>query len=176
MPDQQKLNRGIKVSRLATIELHTDELKFSAGHFMLFSATERESMHGHDYQVSVALQTLITSNGMSFDSRSYKHKLVKICQTLDYRFILPTQSEFLKLEETQDSWIAVMNDEKISFLKKDTVVLPVCNVTLEELSNWFLTQLTNDSNQLKQDCIQGISVKIYNGRGESGSTSWNMHP
>ncbi len=160
------------VSRLAVIEIHKEELKFSAGHFMLFSESQRETMHGHDYQVQASFQTLIKQNGMAFDSRFYKQKLAEFCQALDYRFILPSASHYLRLEETNTNWIAHVGQEKISFLKKDAVILPICNVTLEELSNWFLQQLLKNTAELQAHNIQHITIKIFNGRGESGATSW----
>ncbi len=160
------------MSRLAIIELHKEELKFSAGHFMLFSATEREKMHGHDYMISAAFHTLIKSNGMAFDCREYKQKLAKFCQLLDYQFILPGQSDFMRLEDTGDRWIAYFGQETFSFLKKDVVVLPISNVTLEELSYWLLQQLTQNEQELKKHCIQGIALKVFNGRGESGAANW----
>lgn len=160
------------MSRLATVEVHKEELKFSAGHFMLFSATARETMHGHDYSVSAAFDCVVGSNGMSFDCRYYKDKLLNICKKLDYRFILPAHSEFLTVEETNEQWITRMGAETITFLKKDALVLPIVNVTLEELSNWFLEQLVLDETELKSHKIHGITVKIFNGRGESGATSW----
>lgn len=160
------------MSRSAIVELHKDELKFSAGHFMLLSATQRESMHGHDYQIQVAFNTLIIQNGMAFDCRVYKQRLLQICQQLDYRFILPSQSDFMKIHEEKDQWIVQFNQQTIPFLKQDAIVLPICNVTLEELSHWFLEQLISDLSELKKHHIQGIRVKVFNGRGESGSTSW----
>ncbi len=160
------------MSRLAIVELHKEELKFSAGHFMIFSAMHRETMHGHDYQVSAAFHTLIQSNGMSFDVRSYKHKISQLCQALDFRFMLPSLSEHLRLEDAGDKWLVHFAKETISLLKKDTVVLPVCNITLEELSNWFLQQLIQNTAELKEHLIQGIVVKVFNGRGESGATLW----
>lgn len=160
------------MGRSAIVELHKEELKFSAGHFMLLSSTVRESMHGHDYQIHVAFNTLIERNGMAFDCRLYKQRLLTICQSLDYRFILPSQSEFMRVREEEDKWIAEFDQQIIPFLKQDAVVLPICNVTLEELSNWFLQQLTADPTELETHRIHGITVKVYNGRGESGSTFW----
>ncbi len=162
------------MTRLAIVELHKEELKFSAGHFMLFSTSQRESMHGHDYQIHVAFRTLIKNNGMAFDCRIYKQKLIALCQILDYHFILPSQSDYLRLEEINDMWIAHLGNEKIPFLKKDVVVLPICNVTLEELSHWFLEQLTQNQAEIKEHNIQGITIKVFNGRGESGATSWGQ--
>ncbi len=160
------------MGRFTIVELHKEELKFSAGHFMLFSATQRENMHGHDYQIQAAFHTLIQHNGMSFDCRLYKQRLLKICQSLDYRFLLPGQSEYMSVTEEDDRWITTFNSQTIPFLKQDSVVLPICNVTLEELSHWFLEQLTQDQVELKSHHIQGIMLKVFNGRGESGASFW----
>jgi 6-pyruvoyltetrahydropterin/6-carboxytetrahydropterin synthase len=78
----------------------------------------------------------------------------------------------MQVRDEGDKWIAEFDQQIIPFFKQDAVVLPICNVTLEELSHWFLQQLTADQAELKAHCIQGITVKVYNGRGESGSTAW----
>lgn len=160
------------MSRIAVVELHKEEMKFSAGHFMILSSTLRESTHGHDYQVSAAFHTIIKSNGMSFDCRDYKQRILQLCKSLDYRFMLPSQSDFLRLEDAGDKWITHFDKETLSFLKKDSVVLPICNITLEELSYWFLQQLTKNEPELKEHLIIGITIKVFNGRGESGASSW----
>lgn len=139
---------------------------------MLYSADRRESMHGHDYQIHVAFHAMIEQNGMSFDCRLYKQRLQKICQSLDYRFLLPSQSEYMTVAEENDRWIATFGTQIMPFLKQDAVVLPICNVTLEELSQWFLDQLTQDQAELKKHHIQGIMLKVFNGRGESGASVW----
>lgn len=158
--------------RSAVIQIHKEELKFSAGHFMLHSATQRESMHGHDYQIQVAFDTLIKHNGMAFDCRLYKQRLLEICQQLDYRFLLPGQSDYMQVTEEKEQFIAHFNQQTIAFWKEDAVVLPICNVTLEELSYWFLQQLIANPAILQEHLIQGITVTAYNGRGESGAASW----
>jgi 6-pyruvoyltetrahydropterin/6-carboxytetrahydropterin synthase len=174
MPKDQA-QRGFQVSRLAIIELQKEDLKFSAGHFLIYSDTHREPLHGHDYHVSASFHTLIQQNGMSFDCRFYQQKIALLCQRLDYRFILPSQSAFLRLEESEDSWIAHLKNESLPFFKKDTIVLPICNVTLEELSFWFALELSNNLNLLAEHAIQGLTVKITNGRGDAASSSWGKH-
>jgi 6-pyruvoyltetrahydropterin/6-carboxytetrahydropterin synthase len=160
------------VSRFAIIELLKEELKFSGGHFMVFNSTERENMHGHDYQINVAFETLIENNGMSFDCRYYERKLLALCAKLDYHFILPMRSEFLRVEETASKWLVHFNNEVIEFNKRDAIALAITNVTLEEMSNWFLQQLLQDTRELQEHKIFGITVKAYNGRGQAGSTTW----
>lgn len=160
------------MGRFAIVELHKDELHFSAGHFTIFSETERENLHGHNYNVDVALHVALNDNGMAFDYRLYKNKLLALCQQLDRRFLLPAHSKYLKIEDTDDLIYAHFGKERIPFLKRDVTILPVTNVTIEELSHWFLHKLTLDEIELKRHKIQGITVKVFNGPGQSGSSRW----
>lgn len=160
------------MSRAATVEIHREELGFSAGHFTLFSATEREDLHGHNYYVSAEFKVVLNDNGMAFDYRIYKQKLLNLCNQLDRHFLLPAHSKYLTLEETDEMWLAHFNSEKIPFLKRDVIILPICNVTIEELSNWFLLQLLENKEDLNKYNIQGIKLKVFNGPGQSGAASW----
>ncbi|HLB57350.1 MAG TPA: 6-carboxytetrahydropterin synthase, partial [Gammaproteobacteria bacterium] len=143
------------MSRLAIVELHKNELHFSAGHFTIFSATERENLHGHNYELSAELHVLLPGNGLAFDYRVYKNKLIALCEQLDRRFLLPQQSKYLKLEEKDEMLYAHFNQERIPFLKRDVVTLPICNITIEELSHWFLLELIRDEVELRRHKIQG---------------------
>jgi 6-pyruvoyltetrahydropterin/6-carboxytetrahydropterin synthase len=162
------------VSRLAIIEIDKSELKFSAGHFMIYDATEREHMHGHDYQISAAFNTRIISNGMSVDIRLFKQRLLTICKMLDYHFLLQGQSEFLRIEDQGDKWVCRTGRSEMVFLKEDAIVLPICNLTLEELSNWLVQQLIENPAEIAEFGIVGMTIKVHNGRGESGGTTWGQ--
>lgn len=157
------------MGRLTVVEIHKEENSFSAGHFTIFSATEREDLHGHNYYVSLALTVMIDDNGLAFDYRVYKQKLQALCARLDRRFLLPSLSKYLKLEDTGDMWIAHFGAERIPFLKRDVIILPITNVTIEELSHWFLQQLCAEQHMLAAHGIKDITVKVFNGPGQSGS-------
>ena len=47
------------MTRLSTIEIYKENMKFSAAHFTIFSDTHREHLHGHNYTAHVALTTEI---------------------------------------------------------------------------------------------------------------------
>lgn len=163
------------MATLSTIELFKEIMKFSAGHFTIFSATERENLHGHNYTVHVAITALIGKNGLNFDYREYKEQVTALCEKLNQTFLLPTQSPHLKLEETNDFYIAYFNQEKIPFLKRDVTLLPLTNITVEELSRWFIQQLITNKEQLAQHVIQEITVKVSNSPGLSGSAHWKCN-
>lgn len=156
---------------LTVVELHKDEFSFSAGHFTIFSATEREDLHGHNYYVSASLSTELSDTGLSFDYRFYKNKLLSICSRLDRKFLLAGRSHYLRIEEQTEFLLAHFSNERIPFLKRDALVLPISNVTIEELSKWFLQQLIEDPKPLKEHHIKEITIKVYNGPGQSGSAT-----
>ncbi|MDC0574224.1 6-carboxytetrahydropterin synthase, partial [Luminiphilus sp.] len=43
------------MSQLATLHINKQAHKFSAAHFTIFSATDRERLHGHNYGVSARI-------------------------------------------------------------------------------------------------------------------------
>ncbi len=161
------------VPRNAILEIHKDELQFSAGHFTIFSATERENIHGHNFNVNVEFHFVLAPNGISFDYRFYRSKLSKLCEQLHLRFLAPEHSPFLKIEDAGDCWFLHFNNEKIPFLKRDLMILPVANVTIEELSYWFLQQLLQQPNELDNHGIHKLIVRVFNAPGQSGAAEWS---
>jgi len=160
------------MSRESTIELFKEDMKFSAGHFAIFSSEVRENLHGHNYNVCVSYSTLIGDEGLSFDYRFYKDKLCNLCDTLNETVLIPGKSKYLRIEEANDYYHVFFNKEKIIFLKRDLKILPVTNITVEELSNYLLTQLLLDKNELDKNRIQRIKIKVFSGPGQSGSAVW----
>ena len=160
------------IEKLTTLELQKESMHFSAGHFTIFSETEREPMHGHNYHVSVALTTRVAENGLSFDYRFYKSKIYVLCKQLNQTFLMPAYSAYLQYQEDRDYWYFTFNHQKLSFLKSDVTLLPVSNITVEELSSWFITQLTEMEESLDKHHIEKIQVKVFSGPGQSGSALW----
>jgi 6-pyruvoyltetrahydropterin/6-carboxytetrahydropterin synthase len=163
------------MQRIATLAIHKEECGFSAGHFTIFSATERETLHGHNYNVSIVFEVAISHNGLSFDYRDYKKKIDTLCQRLNRHLLLPAHSPYLQIEDGGDYWHAFFANKKLSFLKEDTIILPISNVTIEELSYWFLQELVQDKNQLQHNGIQKLSISVFNGPGQSGSAHWKVN-
>jgi len=161
------------MSRLATVELFKENMEFSAGHFTVFSRTERENLHGHSYRVFASITTVIQEEGLSFDYRVYKDKIYTLCGQLDKTVLLAGLCQYHKITEEEEYYCVYFNNEKLMFLKRDAKVLPVYNVTIEELSHWFLKNLLLDQNQLDSHRIQTIKTEVSNGTGQSGSAVWN---
>lgn len=159
---------------LTLLEIHRQEFSFSAGHFTIFSRTEREAMHGHNYEVSLAMHVQTHPNGLSFDYGHYKEKMHTLCARLSRRFLLPSQSPYLRLDDEGEYWAAHFNGKILPFLKEDVVVLPLTNVTIEELARWFLQSFIQISPDLTTHQIGAITIKVYNGPGQSAGASWSQ--
>ena len=155
-----------------TLELQNGKLHFAAAHFTIFSATERETLHGHDYRVYIALNYQLNEQGLNFDYRFYEEKAHQIIDQVKFRLLIPTKCEFLHIEEKDEYYQVIFNKDKMLFLKKDVILLPIHNITLEELSQWFLGQFIADQSQLNDHHIDQVTIKIYKATGQSASACW----
>lgn len=159
--------------RLSTLNLEKEDMKFSAGHFTMFSATERERLHGHNFTVGVSITAEVLEHGMCFDYGTYKDIIKDLCRAWNEYFILPAESPFLKIEQDHGTELkAIFNGEAIPFLKKDVLLLPIVNATLEEFSRLFLEALTQDAQALANFKIHQFEVRISSGPGQSASAEW----
>lgn len=163
------------MKRLSTLELFKENMKFSAGHFTIFSSTERENLHGHNYNLYVAITTEIEDEGLSFDYRLYKDKFRQLCRELDETVIIAGLSKHLSIEERENHYHVTFNHEEMIFLKRDAKVLPIRNSTVEELSHWFINQITADKQALDNNRVYAIQVKIFSAPGQCGSSEWKKN-
>lgn len=157
--------------KIGRIEIAKQRLNFSAAHFTIFSETEREDLHGHNWQVECELSSPINDNGLIFDYNLIKRVIKELCDELDEKTILPETSPFLKLVEESDYLIAEYHNERIPFLYRDVVTLPIANASVEELSHYFLVRLLNHEEIAEQD-LREMTVRISSSPGQYGSATW----
>lgn len=160
------------MSHLTTIELFKENMKFSAGHYTIFAPDHREKLHGHNFTVHAAFTARTDENGMAFDYDIYKQKLRKLCKGLGEFFLIAGDSEYQTIEQEGDYTYIHFHNEKIPFLTQDILILPIKNVTVEELSRWFVEQLLNEPEELEKHSIEAIIIKVFSGPGQSGSYEW----
>lgn len=157
---------------LTTVELQKESMKFSAGHTTIFSATEREPLHGHHYGVYLALTTFVEENGMTFDYRYYKKRINELCGQLNQTFLMPQYSPFLEYGEDEEYYYFTFNRKKMPFLKEDITLMPLTNITVEELSRWFINELIKNTEELDRHRIEKLVVKVFSAPGQSASHEW----
>lgn len=162
------------MKRTATIEIAKEYLNFSAGHFTIFSATERERLHGHNFSVSTKIESSVNENGLCFNYGNLKQKLKVLCDDLDEYMLLPMHSPYLDIETNDTEHVVRFNDETLRFNKSDCLLLPVRNTTVEEFSELLLNRLLADP-EIKAYDISKIEMRVSSGAGQWGTCEWTSH-
>ena len=160
------------MSRTTVLHIRNQYLKFSAAHFTIFSATERERIHGHNFAVSAEVTAAVGDDGLCFDYNVLKRKLRALCDALDEYVLLPARSPHLTVVEGDDVVRAEFNGETLVFPTSDTLVLPLANITSEELSWYLLEQLLEGDAAVRYE-ISALKVTVASGAGQSASTRWD---
>jgi 6-pyruvoyltetrahydropterin/6-carboxytetrahydropterin synthase len=158
--------------RLSRIEISKEAHNFSIGHFTIFSSTDREDLHGHNFQLHCNATAELNNEGLLFDYAVLKTLLKQLCDEIDEQVILPLNSPHLTIEEEGDYVVAGFNGEKIYFLHRDVTLLPIANSTVEEFSHHFLAKILNHPN-LKEKGILALTVKVSSNSGQFGVAEWS---
>lgn len=158
-------------TRRACIELAKEDMHFSAAHFTIFSADRRENLHGHNFFVQARATGPIDANGLCFDYTVLKTRLRTLCDCLDETLLLAAESPHLGIDNRGDSVTVSFADETLRFLRRDVKLLPVRNVTVEELARWFTTALTAGEGFAALP-IDSLTVRVSSGPGQWAETHW----
>ncbi|XOV87890.1 MAG: 6-pyruvoyl tetrahydropterin synthase family protein [Pseudomonadota bacterium] len=159
--------------RYSRIEVSKEALNFSIAHFTIFSATEREDLHGHNFQLTCAVTAPLGDDGLMFDYGILKKLLRQLCDDIDEKMILPALSPHLHILEEAGYVVAVFNGERIPFLPRDVMTLPIANTTVEEFSYYFLNRILEHPG-LKDKGIIDLMVKVSSSPGQFGVATWSQ--
>jgi len=162
------------MERLTTIHIDKESHKFSAAHFTVFTATERERLHGHNFSVSAKIVAPVDDNGLTGDYAVYKNQIKKLCDSLDEYTLIPSRSPYLDIDEDGDYYRVTHHQDTLILLKADTLLIPVRNTTVEDLSHYLLETLVADKPFLDAQDIREIEVMVSSGPGQTGSSFYRV--
>lgn len=157
------------MEQLTTLYIDKESHKFSAAHYTIFSATERERLHGHNYSVSVRLVARMGDNGFSADYNFYKSRIAALCASLDEYMLLAGDSPHQSIAMEDGYYRVTFAGEEMWFLGSDTLVLPIRNATVEEFSRYLLPQLLEDC---ATDDLREVELCVASGPGQKGCAHW----
>jgi len=121
------------------LDLAKEAFKFSCSHFTIFGPDKAERLHGHNYYVTcqIEVRELIPQLGLAFDFHSVKPSITAACDELDEHVLVPKNSPYLKVTETATQVEMHFGDRFYSLPKEDVRLLPVVNITSEELAKYL---------------------------------------
>ncbi|MEO1574368.1 MAG: 6-carboxytetrahydropterin synthase [Pseudomonadota bacterium] len=157
---------------MAKMRIRNPRMNFNAGHFTIFSATDREDLHGHSFFIGGEFDGPIDSNGLAFDYKVVKEILAELCDSLDEKMLLPEQSPHLTLGEKDGYVTALYDGETMMFLPRDVKTLPVRNVTLEELARYFCKAVC-DSSKVQALPVDVVTIEVFTAQGQCAGCTWS---
>ena len=160
------------MKRKVTITVDKEYLKFSAAHYTIFSAESRERLHGHNFAVRAKVRFPVDDTGINFDYKLFKDTLRDICDSLDEYTIIAKNSKFLKIEEAGEYYKITHNGTEMMLRQDETLLLPITNSTIEELSNYLLGRLVQNKTMIDDNEVDYVAVQTSSGPGQWAESEW----
>ncbi|TFG13214.1 6-pyruvoyl tetrahydropterin synthase family protein [Candidatus Thorarchaeota archaeon] len=146
-----------------SIRVDDRKLRFSAAHFV--QGTDYcESLHGHNYQVSITITGELDSYGMVLDFGVVKKQVKEICDTLDHMILLPGSSDVINITSGTDEIEVNIDDKRYVFPSEDCLILPIPATTAELLAEYVASNLDLPNKYQTKICVsesEGSSGCFY---------------
>jgi 6-pyruvoyltetrahydropterin/6-carboxytetrahydropterin synthase len=157
------------MSRSFSIEVAKDYFNFASAHFLIFADGKREPLHGHNYQVSVALEGELDHAGVLLDFISFKPLVKRICDALDHRTLIQTASPALTVRARPHEFEVRYRTQKLILPKQDVILLPLANTSTELLAEHIAEQIRRQvRRKFPRTKIRFMEVGVEEARGQRG--------
>ena len=159
----------LRMSRTFSIEVAKDYFNFASAHFLIFANGKREPLHGHNYQVSVKLEGELDRAGVVLDFISFKPLVKKICDGLDHRTLIQTESPIIQVRRHAKEIEVRYRQQKIILPRGDVLLLPLANTSTELLAEYVAKQIRRQVKaQFSKVKIRSMEVGVEEARGQRG--------
>jgi 6-pyruvoyltetrahydropterin/6-carboxytetrahydropterin synthase len=157
------------MSRSFSIEVAKDYFNFASAHFLVFADGKREPLHGHNYQVSVAMEGELDHAGVVLDFISFKPLVKRICDGLDHRTLIQTKSPVVNVRARAQEVEVRYGKQKIILPKQDVILLPLANTSTELLAEHVAGQIRRQvRRKFPHTKIRFMEVGVEEARGQRG--------
>jgi len=144
-----------------------EAFKFSCAHMTVFPDGSKERLHGHNYQIEVALDLADVGSDNLVDFGPLKRAILGICAEYKERLLLPMHNARLAIvRETEREIEFTLCGDRYVIPQGDVLKLPVDNATVEQLAVHVCDRLLP---QLPTGPIQGIEVRVLESPGQGAS-------
>ena len=148
-----------------TLYLAKEDFKFSSAHFTLFVDEEAELFHGHNYRVRLDIRgDSLDEQGLLADIYKIKKELRALCASLDSFTLIPEESSSLDVEQSEHSVSIRYKDRYYQLPRRDVVMMPLANTSIELLAHWFWHQLAA---RLDMPRVKEMAVDVEETAGQS---------
>jgi 6-pyruvoyltetrahydropterin/6-carboxytetrahydropterin synthase len=156
------------MSRRFSIEVAKDYFNFASAHFLIFGNGRREPLHGHNYQVSVAMEGELDRGGVVLDFITFKPLVKKVCDALDHRTLIQSNSSAIRVRTNSREVEILYKKQKLLLPRGDVILLPIVNTSTELLAEYIARQIKREVRQKFAAKIRYMEVAVEEARGQRG--------
>jgi 6-pyruvoyltetrahydropterin/6-carboxytetrahydropterin synthase len=155
--------------RRFSIEVEKDYFNFASAHFLIFANGKREALHGHNYQVSVAVEGDLDKAGVVLDYITFKPLVKEVCDSLDHRTLVQSASSLLRVRRGRKDVEVLYKDQRLVLPRRDVILLPIANTSTELLAEYIATKIRRRvQRQFPGAKLHLMEVGVEESRGQRG--------
>jgi len=161
-----------------SIEIQKEYFKFSAAHFLIFPDGTAERLHGHNYRVFVALEAALSRHGLVLDFKRVKPVIRSLLDEIDEHWLVPGEHPELRVARREDGVVEVrFAGRYYAAPSEDVLVLPLNNISAENLATWVGKQLMDRLRAAFADVrIVRLSCGVEETAGQRGVYTYSAAP
>jgi 6-pyruvoyltetrahydropterin/6-carboxytetrahydropterin synthase len=119
------------------VRIATDDMVFSAAHFITMEGGQCERLHGHNYRVAAEVYGGLNKSQYVVDFQALAKALGAILAELDHHVLLPQQNPTIHLVADDEEIEVLFSDRRWAFPRDDCALLPIANTTAELLAKYI---------------------------------------
>jgi 6-pyruvoyltetrahydropterin/6-carboxytetrahydropterin synthase len=154
--------------RRFSIEVAKDYFNFASAHFLIFANGRREPLHGHNYQVSVAVEGELDRAGVVLDFITFKPLIKQVCDALDHRTLIQSNSSAIQVRQRAKEIAIIHKKQRLVLPRRDVILLPIANTSTELLAEYIAGQIRRKVRQNFSATIGYMEVTVEEARGQRG--------
>lgn len=140
------------------------ESSFSAAHFLFFPPDGRETIHGHDYRVRVAL--VLRESPLWGVEERLLGALRPHLEAMDHRLLLPRSPGGGRLWFDKDKVFLEIGPETLTFPLRDCALIDCKNTTTEAIAIFLAQKLATDKGLFGLP-VKAVEVGLFEAGGAS---------
>jgi 6-pyruvoyltetrahydropterin/6-carboxytetrahydropterin synthase len=150
-----------------------DQHKFSVAHMTVFPDGTKEKLHGHNYNVTVALDLHTVAFETLLDLGVLKRAVEAQCREWNEHLLLAEKNPRLEIRRQDHEIEFLLCGKRYVAPAEDVILLPLENVIVEtlavELARTIIARL---GPALRSDVVAGVEVDVREVRGQGGTCYW----
>ena len=151
------------------IVIAREQYKFSCAHMTVFADGTKERLHGHNYTIAVAVEVDRVELAAMIPFAPIKVALAELCAAWKEHVLLAANNPFFEIVRDDDELELKLCGERYVMPRRDALLLPIDNISVEALAAHVATLLRDRLAVLDTAHVRTLEVTIDESPGQGAS-------